>query len=140
LKKNVTVLFLSMLLLGACSSGTSGKVDEVVITYWGQTDQVVIHDKEDVTTFVTPTMDAEKLGDQQIIKTTPLLRFEYESEDGITKKYHLWISQEGEGYIQSLQPKKDVSTYALENEAVKALSDFLEEKGFGDFPSTIEFE
>ncbi|MBT2581641.1 hypothetical protein [Planococcus sp. ISL-109] len=43
------------------------------------------------------------------------------------RKYHLWVTEEGEGYLQSLLPHKSV-TFQMDKDSTEDLKDFFASK------------
>ncbi|MFC6039963.1 hypothetical protein ACFPYN_11075 [Paenisporosarcina macmurdoensis] len=62
-----------------------------------------------------------------MITTKPLLSFLLTLDKEEEKNYHLWITTNGEGYIQRLLPDKS-STFKLDASSVKELSKLINEQ------------
>lgn len=61
-------------------------------------------------------------------------------EDQENPKYHLWVTDEGEGYLQSLHPQQSL-TFRMDPEAVKEIKNFLAKKENAEvLQGEIEFE
>ncbi len=48
-------------------------------------------------------------------------------EDEENRPYHLWVTDDGEGFLQNLQPLEN-QTFQLDKTAVKDLTEFLKSK------------
>lgn len=90
--------------------------------------------------FVNAVNAAEELTDQSVITSRPMFSLEFVMEDEKNRNYHLWVTEKGEGFIQSLQPHKSL-TYRLGPNSVKELKDFFETKESVEvLKGEIEFE
>lgn len=115
------------------------RAKDITIQFWNQAEDEHIEDPEAINSFVIASHTAEKL--DKVIKTEPLLRYEYTNEDNKMKSYHLWLSQDNKGYIQSLLPGEDTDTYELSGPSSVALKSALHEiNGNLELPVKIEFE
>ncbi|WP_053367850.1 hypothetical protein [Bacillus sp. FJAT-27245] len=117
---------------------------EVDVNYWedGEKNQqvdVLLH-KEDMIVFVDAVHDAKKMKDDKIISTKPSLTINIMSREGDYQGYHLWITSNGKGYMQSLD-SPDGGTFELSRSSVKELTEFIETKENVDvIPNDVEFE
>jgi hypothetical protein len=115
------------------------RVKDITIQFWSQAEDEHIEDPEAINSFVSASHTAEKL--DKVIETEPLLRYEYTNEDNKMKSYHLWLSQDNTGYIQSLLPGEDTNTYELSGPSSLVLKSALH--GINEnleLPVKIEFE
>jgi hypothetical protein len=115
------------------------RVNDITIQFWNQAEDEHIEDPEAINSFVNASYTAEKL--DKVIKTEPLLRYEYTNEDNKMKSYHLWLSQDNTGYIQSLLPGEDTNTYELSGPSSVVLKSTL--NGINEnleLPVIIKFE
>ncbi|MEL3971912.1 hypothetical protein AAEO50_06455 [Rossellomorea oryzaecorticis] len=114
-------------------------VKDITIRFWNQAEDEHIEDREAINSFVSASHTVEKL--DKVIKTEPLLRYEYTNEDRKMKSYHLWLSKDNKGYIQSLLPGEDTDTYKLSGPSSAVLKSVLH--GINEkleLPVKIEFE
>ncbi|MCA1030923.1 hypothetical protein LCL95_07820 [Bacillus timonensis] len=142
--KKVYLLFFSIFLITACSSDKIKDVERVELFYWEtkveKAKNEFFDNENTVDMFVESVNNAEELDGKQIIKTKPLLSFSLGLKDDITKKYHLWITEDGEGYIQGLLPDSN-GTFKLDNQSVATLIKFFKEKeNVRLISGAIEFE
>lgn len=142
--KKLHLLFFSIFLITACSSNKIKDVERVDLFYWeteiAKAKNEFIDDENTVEMFIETVNNAKELDGQQIIKTKPLLSFALGLKDDTTKKYHLWITEDGEGYIQRLLPGSN-GTFRLDNQSVAALINYFKEKeNVGLISGAIEFE
>ncbi|WP_270182329.1 hypothetical protein [Alkalihalobacillus sp. CinArs1] len=79
------------------------------------------------------------MDEQKFIKTPPLLTYDLIGEGSNNKSFHLWIAEDGEGFIQSLVPKES-QTYRLEEDTIKDLTNILEKHENAPLLTKIEFE
>ncbi|WP_246939454.1 hypothetical protein [Bacillus pinisoli] len=133
-----------VLFITACSSDVVENVERVDLIYWEteekKSEDELINQQDVVKIFVNTVNNAKKLNEQKIIKTKPLLSFSLGIKDDKSKKYHLWITEKGEGYIQRLLPDPN-GTFKIDNNSVRELEAFFEEKGNVSFISgEIDFE
>jgi hypothetical protein len=115
------------------------RVRDITIQLWNQSEDEHIEDPEAINSFVSASHTAKKL--DKVIKTEPLLRYEYTNEENKMKSYHLWLSKDNTGYIQSLLPGEDTNTYELSGPSSVVLKSAL--LGINEnleLPVKIEFE
>jgi len=61
-------------------------------------------------------------------------------EDEENRTYHLWVTEDGEGYLQSLHTHKN-ETFRMDEESAQEIKDFIEAKGDVEVvQGTVEFE
>ncbi|WP_175989463.1 hypothetical protein [Bacillus sp. Marseille-Q1617] len=117
----------------------ANEIHSVSISFWKDSYEMTYEKPQAVNTFVSASERARKM--EKVITTEPLLRYEYISTDNKVKNYHLWLSQDQKGYIQSLLPGEDTNTYELSGQSVEKLKDFLHETHKNrELPEKIEFE
>ena len=134
-----------LFLLTACGNEIDN-VKQVKLIYWemeGEEQQEVLFKNENedsINTFIDAINQAEELGKEKVITTKPLLSILMELDKDEDKNYHLWITIEGEGYIQSLLPEKS-ATFRLDPTSVKELSELITEQEKAPLINeSIEFE
>ncbi|MBM7578617.1 hypothetical protein [Jeotgalibacillus terrae] len=139
--KKLTVM-LVLLLLSACSNPDLENTNDVTLRFWDESEPVgneeFIKEERDIDTFVSATESAEVLEQGTVINTPPLLRYTLR-QDEENLDYHLWITEQGEGYIQSLIPE-GTRTYQLDEESVESLEGFLEGYETVAFLDEVTFE
>ncbi|WP_409271567.1 hypothetical protein V1499_18725 [Neobacillus sp. SCS-31] len=119
-------------------------VVEVDVNYWengvkNQQVEVLLH-KQDKNVFVDSINDARKMNDEKIIRTKPSLTINILSNEGDYEAYELWITSDGTGYMQTLDPSGG-GTFELSKASVKELAEFLKTKGKEDVvQDDVEFE
>jgi len=129
LKAKKSLMFLIVLfVLTACGNGIEN-VKQINLSYWEVTKEqqdtlIKTDDKDSIHTFVNAVNHAEELESEKIIITTPLLSFSMLLNESEEKNYHLWITSNGEGYIQRLLPDGN-ATFKLHQTSVKELTDFI---------------
>ncbi|MCA0987396.1 hypothetical protein [Guptibacillus algicola] len=137
----MTIIF--SLSLTACSTNELENVERVKVSFWSgdekQSEEVAIVNKDEIEPFISATNHAKELDEQTIIKTPPTLTYIINMEENSNKSYHLWIIEDGEGYIQSLLPE-DRLTYRLDEDSVKELTTILIKQGDATLLKNIEFE
>ncbi|KIL53531.1 hypothetical protein KP77_05070 [Jeotgalibacillus alimentarius] len=135
-------LLLTMLLLSACSNPDLENTNDVTLRFWDGSEpagnEEFIKDDGDIETFVSATENAEVLEEGTVINTPPLLKYSLR-QDEENLDYHLWISEQGEGYIQSLI-SEGTRTYQLDEESVESLEDFLAGYDTVTFLNEVTFE
>lgn len=124
---------LMLLFCTACSPMVIEKAKGVSLNYW-ETDESdakledeYLNEADVLAIFVKAVNTAEQLTEQKIIRTKPLLTMHFTMEDEEDWPYHLWVTDEGEGFLQSLQPLEN-QTFQLKKTAVKDLTEFLKSK------------
>ncbi|NMH68175.1 hypothetical protein HF072_05220 [Bacillus sp. RO3] len=141
--KKYMLFIIFILTLSACSEIHVGEVKEIEVKKWigknVQADSEFIVKEETINHFVEATNGYEKLEKQNVIKTPPVLTYTIVLEDGEGRGYHLWLTKDGKGYIQSLI-EEDSLTYRLKEESVAALKKDMEEAGGVEPTGEIEFE
>lgn len=145
LKVKKSFLFLMVLfILTACGNEVEN-VKQVNLSYWDvieeRQDTLLTNDDEDsINTFVHAINHAEELEKEKIITTKPLLSLSILLNEGEEKNYHLWITSDGEGYIQRLRPDGN-ATFKLDQTSVKKLTKFLnKQENVKLINQAIEFE
>jgi hypothetical protein len=115
------------------------RVKEITIKYWNKMKEDQVQDQALIHSFVNASNTSKILN--EVVKTEPLLRYEYTNGDKMVKTYHLWLSQDNKGYIQSLLPAEDTYTYKLNGASAEALKVTLQEMNENlELPVKIEFE
>jgi hypothetical protein len=139
------VLLMVLFLLTACGNEIEN-VKQITLFYWeveGEKHQEVIFTNENedsINSFIDAINHAEELGEKRVITTKPLLSFLMILDKEEEKSYHLWITTNGEGYIQRLLPDKS-STFKLNATPVKELSKLInEQEKVPLIDQAIEFE
>jgi hypothetical protein len=109
----------------------SAHLEKIAIHYWENTKdsiQVEVKSNEDIVNIFTKAVnDSKELDKKLVIKTKPLLSFDMLFSDDKKQGYHLWITSNGDGYIQNLYPSER-GTFELTDNSVTKLTDFLIEK------------
>ncbi len=137
---------LLLLFCAACSSTVIEDAETVRLDYWdrekstGMYREEYIDETNGLGIFEDAVNSAEKLKDQKVITTKPLLSLEFIMESKENRSYHLWVIEEGEGYLQSLAPHKNL-TYQIDPDSTKKLTEFFAAKANVDIlQGDIEFE
>lgn len=145
LKAKKSLMFLIVLfVLTACGNGIEN-VKQINLSYWEVTKEqqdtlINTDDKDSINTFVNAVNHAEELESDKIIITKPLLSFSMLLNESEEKNYHLWITSNGEGYIQRLHPDGN-ATFKLDQTSVKKLTKFLnKQEDVKLINQAIEFE
>lgn len=132
-------------LLTACGNEIEN-VKQITLFYWeveGEEHQEVLFTNENedsIDSFIDAINHAEELGENSVITTKPLLSLLMTLDKEEEKNYHLWITTNGEGYIQRLLPDKS-STLKLNASSVKELSKLInEQEKVPLIDQAIEFE
>jgi len=139
------VSMLILILCSGCSSITIEDAETVRLDYWsGEVTEEIreeyIDENNGLDYFVNAVNAAEEVTEQSVITTRPLLSLEFVMEDKENRNYHLWVTDRGEGFIQSLQPHKSL-TFRLDPDSVKELKGFFETKESVEvLKGKIEFE
>lgn len=121
-----------LFLLSACGNEIES-VKQITLYYWeveGEEHQEVLFTNENedsINSFIDAINHAEELGKKRVITTKPLLSFLMILDKEEKKNYHLWITTNGEGYIQQLLPDKS-ATFKLDETSVKELSKLINEQ------------
>jgi hypothetical protein len=128
MRKPYSLLLLTLLVLvTTCSVINGEEVKEVQLNFWGERDfeAEFIESEKGVQAFVEAVNTADKLPEDRVIKTEPVLKFTLlmQEKDG-EKDYHLWFTSEDEGYIQSLVPGNS-ATYRLDEKSVSGLREHV---------------
>lgn len=143
MKKKLLIMMLLLIALCACSTNELENVETVKASYWIGNEEspgeVVFDEYQEVGVFINATTNAKELDDQKFIKTPPLLTYELIGEGSNNKSFHLWITEDEEGFIQSLVPQ-DSQTYRLEEDTVKDLTNILKKQENTSLLTNIEFE
>ena len=137
---------LLLLFCAACSSNVMDEAETVRLDYWEREESTGLYREEyiDETNglgmFENAVNSAEKLKNQKVIITKPLLSLEFTIESKENRSYHLWVTEDGEGYLQSLAPHKTL-TYQIDPGSTEELNDFFAAKANVDvLKGEIEFE
>lgn len=145
LKAKKSLMFLIVLfILTACGNDIEN-VKQINLSYWELTKEqqdtlINTNDKDSINTFVNAVNHAEEQDREKIIITKPLLSFSMLLNEGEEKNYHLWITSNGEGYIQRLLPDGN-ATFKLNQTSVKKLTKFLnKQEDVKLINQAIEFE
>lgn len=142
------IIWGSMLILlfcSACSSTIIEDAETVRLDYW-EGDETNEKPKEEyvdenngLNIFISAVNTAEELTKQNLIITRPLISLEFMTEGEENRNYHLWVTNEGQGYLQSLHPHKS-RTYEMNTDSVEEIRKFLETKeSIEILQSEIEF-
>lgn len=119
-------------LLTACGNEVEN-VKQITLFFWeveGEEHQEVLFTNENedsINSFIDAINHAEELGEKSVITTKPLLSLLMTLDKEEEKNYHLWITTNGEGYIQRLLPDKS-ATFKLNATSVKELSKLINEQ------------
>lgn len=122
-----------LLFCTACSPLIIEEAKGVSLNYWETEDSVekpveeYVDETDDLAIFVNAVKSAEELAEPKIITTKPLLTMHFTMEDEENRSYHLWVTEKGEGFLQSLKPLEN-QTLQLKETAVKDLTGFLKSK------------
>ncbi|KGP71243.1 hypothetical protein [Pontibacillus yanchengensis] len=121
---------LSLLLLVSCSTLTLKDIKQVEVMYrhvQEQSFQEAYIKEQDMKIFMKAINNAKKLTSHKLIESKPIASFELDLEGSNDQNYHLWLTKDGDGYIQYLLPGED-STYKLKRNSVKNLTEFFSNK------------
>lgn len=136
-------MMLLLIALCACSTNELENVETVKASYWIGNEkspgEVEFDKNQEVGIFIDATTNAKELDEQKFIKTPPLLTYDLIGEGSNNKTFHLWITEDGEGFIQSLV-QKESQTYRLEEDTIKDLTNILEKHENAPLLTKIEFE
>lgn len=128
-KKWIPLLLL--LFCSACSSVVIHDAESVRMEYWEKEgtedlrEEEYLDERNGLIIFENAINSAELLKPQSIITTRPLLTMEFLMEADENRKYHLWVNEDGDGFLQSLHPHKSL-TYQMDPIAAEELRAFLE--------------
>lgn len=130
----------------ACSPAPAKSAESVSLNYWEKEGtqqphkEEYLYDASEMNLFVEAVNSAVELDEPKIITTKPLLSFSILLEKEEDRNFHLWVTDEGEGFLQSLAPAKN-ETLKLEESTVEPLKDYLASKEELELiGSDIEFE
>lgn len=119
-----------LLLCAGCSSVVIEEAENVRLDYWGKEGAEEMPEEENIDgnseldIFVNAVNTAEELEGHNIITTRPLLTMEFMMENEENRIYHLWVTEVGEGYLQSLHPHKN-ATLQMDSDAAEEVKDFI---------------
>ena len=143
MKRNLLIMIILLISLSACSTNELENVEKVKASFWNgnekQSEEVAFKEKEEVDVFVAATNNAKELDDQKVIKTPPVLTYDLIIEGSNNKAFQLWITKDGEGFIQSLLPE-DSLTYRLDEGSVKDVTNIINKQANVTLLSNIQFE
>ncbi|MGE6203017.1 hypothetical protein [Guptibacillus hwajinpoensis] len=143
MKRNLLIMIILSISLSACSTNELENVEKVEASLWigneKQSEEVAFEEKEEVDVFVGATNNAKELDDQKVIKTPPVLTYDLIIEGSNNKAFQLWITEDGEGFIQSLLPEGSL-TYRLDEDSVKDVTNILNKQDNVTLLPNIEFE
>ncbi|WP_033541816.1 hypothetical protein [Planococcus sp. CAU13] len=137
---------LVLLFCAACSSNNVEEAENVRLEYWAKegSEEMPVEEYADETNGLAVFRDvvnqAEELEKEAVIVTRPLLTLEFMMKSEENRKYHLWVTEAGEGYLQSLHPHKSV-TLRMDLDSAEELKDFIAAKEDVEvLKGDIEFE
>ena len=137
---------LMLLFCSACSSVVIEEAKNVRVDYWEKEgseellEQEYLDDSNGLDIFTEAVNSAEEMEEGSIITTRPVLTMEFMMEDEENRTYHLWVTEDGEGYLQSLHPHKN-ATFRMDEESAQEIKDFIAAKGDVEVvQGTVEFE
>lgn len=142
--KKALMFLIVLFILTACGNEIEN-VKQINLSYWEVTKEqqdtlINTDDKDNIDTFVNAVNNAEEQESEKIIITKPLLSFSLLFNEDEEKNYHLWITSNGEGYIQRLLPDGN-ATLKLDQTSVKKLTKFLnKQEDVKLINQAIEFE
>ncbi len=143
MKRNLLIKIILLISLSACSTNELENVEKVKASFWigneKQSEEVAFKEKDEVDVFVSATNNAKELDGQKVIKTPPVLTYDLIIEGSNNKAFQLWITKDGEGFIQSLLPE-DSLTYRLDEGSVKDVTNILNKQDNVTLLPNIEFE
>lgn len=135
-----------LVLCAGCSSIVIEEAENVRLDYWEKEGseempkEEYIDENSGLEIFVNAVNMAEQLEGHNVITTRPLLTMEIGMESEENRKYHLWVTEVGEGYLQSLHPQKSV-TFQMDKDSVEEVKDFIASKeDLEVLQGEIEFE
>ncbi|RLQ90135.1 hypothetical protein [Planomicrobium sp. Y74] len=124
---------LMLLFCSACSSVVIEEAENVRLDYWEKEDaeelieQEYLDESNGLDIFAEAVNSAEEMEEGKIITTRPVLSMEFVMENDENRSYHLWVTEDGEGYLQSLHPHKN-ATLRMDEESVQEVKDFIAAK------------
>ncbi len=137
---------LMLLFCSACSSVVIEEAENVRMDYWETegseelAEQEYLDGSNGLAIFTEAVNSAEEMEEGSIITTRPVLTMEFMMEDEENRTYHLWVTEDGEGYLQSLHPHKN-ATLRMDEESAQEIKDFIVAKGDVEVvQGTVEFE
>lgn len=137
---------LMLLFCSACSSVVIEEAENVRMDYWEKEgseellEQEYLDDSNGLDIFTEAVNSAEEMEEGSIITTRPVLSMEFVMENEENRTYHLWVTEDGEGYLQSLHPHKN-ATLRMDEESVQEVKEFIEAKDDVEvLQGEIEFE
>lgn len=143
------VKWLPMMLLIVCTGCSSVVVEDaerVRLEYWEEegSDEMpqeeYLDEENGLDIFVEAANSAEEMEEGKIITTRPVLTMEFELENQENRTYHLWVTEDGEGYLQSLHPHKN-ATFQMDVESAEDIKYFIASiEGVEILQGDIEFE
>lgn len=119
-----------LILCASCSSVVIEDAEEVRLEYWEKEDseempqEEYLDEENGLDIFVEAANSAEELEEGKIITTRPVLTMEFVMENEENRTYHLWVTEEGEGYLQSLHPQKN-ATFQMDKESAEDIKNFI---------------
>lgn len=137
------ICVLVILTIAACSKVNSEEVKEIGVREWVgkevESETTFLQEEETIRAFVDATKHAKQLDESSVIQTPPILTYTLVMQNDDTREYHLWLTEDGQGYIQSLIPEKS-STYRIDDESVAALSNVVNHTNRRGLLKEVEFE
>jgi hypothetical protein len=127
------LLFITLLIFLTACGNTIENVEQITLNYWEvngkkQEDTTFTNkDEQILNIFINAVNNAEQIEEKKVIATEPILSFSMRLTDDEVKSYHLWISMNGEGYIQSLHPNVNRPS-KIDKTSVAELTVFLSGK------------
>ncbi|MFD1032535.1 hypothetical protein [Metaplanococcus flavidus] len=124
---------LILLFCSACSSVVIEEAENMRMDYWENEGAEELIEQEyldagnGLDIFADAVNSAEELEEGNIIATRPVLSMEFMMENEENRSYHLWVTEDGEGYLQSLHPHKNV-TLRMDNDSVQEVKEFIAAK------------
>jgi len=119
-----------LVLCAGCSSIVIEEAENVRLDYWEKegSEEVpkeeYIDENSELDIFVNAVNTAEELEGHNVITTRPLLTMEFMMENEENRIYHLWVTDDGEGYLQSLHPHRSV-TFQMDKDSAEEIKDFI---------------
>lgn len=135
-----------LILCAGCSSIVIEEAEYARLDYWEKEgseempEEEYIDENSGLEIFVNAVNTAEEMEGHNVITTRPLLTMEIGVESEENRKYHLWVTEEGEGYLQSLHPHRSV-TFQMDKDSAEEIKDFIAAKEDVEIlQGDIEFE
>jgi hypothetical protein len=131
--KKSYMLFITLLIFLTACGNKIENVEQITLNYWevgGKKlpDEIITNkEKQILNIFINAVINAEELKEEKVIVTKPLLSFSMRLNDEEEKGYHLWLTPNGEGYIQQLHPDVN-TTLKLDEESIADLINFVNQK------------